>query len=202
MKNVVFGIAIIVMGLVITLSVLSVTGVMNREVEIEDSLKESVEKSVDACTTRRGYRLDNNDQFIADLLAELSNAIENDSDIKVEVMGVDKDKGYLSVRVTEYYKTAIGTPKVAMCETTAFVDKSNDTGSPGVGTSTITFVDSDGAFIGQHILNDGDDIKAPLIPSKQGRTFMGWINTETNQNVGTNLGKADKKNITYRAVYS
>ena len=201
MKNVIFGIVIILMGLVITLSVLSVTGVMNREVEIEDALKESVEKSVDACTTRRGYSLDNNDQFVADLLAELSNAIENDSDIKVEVMGVDKDKGYMSIRVTEYYKTAIGTPKVAMCETTAYVDKSNNVGA-SVGTSTITFIDSDGAFLGQHTLSDGESIKAPITPSKQGKTFVGWVNAETNQNVGMSLGTANKNNITYKALYS
>ena len=193
MKNVIFGVVIILMGLVITLSVLSVTGVMNREVEIEDALKESVEKSVDACTTRRGYSLDNNDQFVADLLAELSNAIENDSDIKIEVMGVDKDKGYMSIRVTEYYKTAIGTPKVAMCETTAYVDKSNN---------TITFIDSDGAFLGQHTLSDGESIKAPITPSKQGKTFVGWVNAETNQNVGMSLGTANKNNITYKALYS
>lgn len=201
MKNVIFGIVIILMGLVITLSVLSVTGVMNREVEIEDALKESVEKSVDACTTRRGYSLDNNDQFVADLLAELSNAIENDSDIKVEVMGVDKDKGYMSIRVTEYYKTAIGTPKVAMCETTAYVDKSNNVGA-SAGTSTITFIDSDGAFLGQHTLSDGESIKAPITPSKQGKTFVGWVNAETNQNVGMSLGTANKNNITYKALYS
>ncbi len=201
MKNVIFGIVIILMGLVITLSVLSVTGVMNREVEIEDALKESVEKSVDACTTRRGYSLDNNDQFVADLLAELSNAIENDSDIKIEVMGVDKDKGYMSIRVTEYYKTAIGTPKVAMCETTAYVDKSNNVGA-SVGTSTITFIDSDGAFLGQHTLSDGESIKAPITPSKQGKTFVGWVNAETNQNVGMSLGTANKNNITYKALYS
>ncbi len=201
MKNAIFGIAIILIGLVVTLSVLSVTGIMNREVEIEDALKESVEKSVEACTTRRGYSLDNNDQFVADLLAELSNAIENDSDIKVDVMGVDKDKGYMSIRVTEYYKTAIGIPKVAMCETTAYVDKSNNAGVRD-GTATITFIDGDGTFLGQHTLSDGENIKAPITPSKQDKTFMGWVNTETNQNVGTNLGTANKKNITYRALYS
>ena len=56
--------------------------------------------------------------------------------------------------------------------------------------------------MGQHTLSDGESIKAPITPSKQGKTFVGWVNAETDQNVGMSLGTANKNNITYKALYS
>lgn len=208
MKNIIYGIAIIILGIVITVSVLSITGVMNRDVEIQDALKESVEKSVDACTTRYGYTLDDDEQFVADLMVELSNAVENDSDIKIDVMGVDKDKGYMAIRVSEYYKTALGVPKVAMCETTAFYDRGNT--DRNSGDFTITFIDDDGLFLGQQTLPKGKEIVAPVTPTKEGKIFAGW-NTIVKSAIGDIVIVGDLiaiedlgivvSNATYQAVY-
>ena len=198
MKNISYGVVIILLGVIITLTIITVTGTMNREIEIEDSLKQAVENSVEACTTRYGYSLDDNDQFVADLIAKLSNAIENDSDIKVDVMGVDKDKGYLSVRVTEYYKSVIGTPKSFMCETTAYLDKGgSDNMKNGI---TITFIDDDGSYLGEQTTERGEAVIAAITPQKSGKTFNGWLNTDTNNNVGTNLGIADNA-VAFMATY-
>lgn len=123
MKNVVYGVVILLIGIITTITIITITGAMNREIEIEDALQLAVKKSVEACTTKRGYQLDNNEQFVADMIAELSNEVENDSDLQIDVMGVDKDKGIMSIRVTEYYNTPTGTRKSARCEATAYVDR-------------------------------------------------------------------------------
>ena len=147
MKNIIYGVVAILLGMAFTLTVITITGVMNREIEIENALAEAVENSIEACSGRHDYSLDNNEQFVADLMIELSNAIENDSDLKIDVMGVDKDKGYMSIRVTEYYKTVIGATKTAYCETTAFLDRgSTDITSNAV---TVTFIDDDNTYMGQ-----------------------------------------------------
>ena len=198
MKNTILGIVIILIGIIITITTLTITTTMNREIEIEDALQIAVMKCVENCTTRRGYELDNNDQFVADLLVELSNEIENDSDLKVDIMGVDKDKGYLSVRVTEYYTTVTGQKKSAVCETTAYMDKGDSEGV--VSGVHITFRDNDGLFIGEQYVDVNKRIIAPLTPSKAGRRFNGWINSETNQNVGTDLGTATR-DMTFEASY-
>ena len=199
MKNVIFGSSIILLGIITTLTVLTITGTMNREIEMEDALKQSVEKSVDACTSRRGYSLDNNEQFVADLLQELSNAVENDSTLNVEIMGVDKDKGYLSVRVTEYYTSAAGIPKTAKCESTAYLDRGAI--SDSYGEVTITFVDSDDLYLGEQKTKIGSNIVPVITPNRTNHSFVGWLDTDTNVNVGGDLGQA-VNNKTYKAVYS
>ncbi|MCR4611499.1 MAG: InlB B-repeat-containing protein [Lachnospiraceae bacterium] len=198
MKNIVYGVVIILLGIVIALTIITVTGTMNREVEIEDSLQIAVEKSVDACTTKHNYSLDNTDQFVADLMVELSNAIENDSALDIQIMGIDKDKGMLSVRVVEYYTTAIGVPKTATCESTAIFDR-GDANNIKSGI-TITFVDDDGSYLGEQTVDATKEIKAIITPAKEGKTFNGWLNTKTNKNVGINLGKAGE-DITFKATY-
>ena len=198
MKNVIFGSVIVLMGIVITFTILTITGTMNREIEIEDALQIAVKKSVENCTSRKGYDLDNNNQFVADLLVELSNEIENNADLEVEIMGVDKDKGVLSVRVTEYYTTVTGTKKQAKCEATAYMDKGRNENS--ITGSIITFLDSDGSYLGEQRVEDGKPVKATITPAKTGYTFNGWLNTTSNQYVGTTLGVANG-NATYKATY-
>ena len=198
MKNIIYGVVTLLIGVVVTLTIVTITGTMNREIELEDALQIAVKKSVEACTSRKGYDLDNNNQFVADLLVELSNEIENDADLEVEVMGVDKDKGVLSIRVTEYYTTATGTRKQAKCEATAYMDKGRNENS--ITGSIITFLDSDGSYLGEQRVEDGKPVKATTTPAKAGYTFDGWLNTTSNQYVGTNLGVANG-NATYKATY-
>ncbi len=198
MKNVIYGVAIILLGVIVVTTILTITGVMNREIEIEDALQEAVENSVEACTSRHDYSLDNNNQFIADLIVELSNAVENDSDIKIDVMGVDKNKGYLAIRVSEYYTTPIGIHKVAMCETTAFLDKGKNENI--IGSAKIIFVDDDGSYLGEQKTEIGKDIKVTITPKRMGKTFNGWLNTVTNEYVGNSLGQASG-DVTYKAIY-
>lgn len=198
MKNIIYGVVTLLVGVVVTLTIVTITGTMNREIEIEDALQIAVKKSVENCTTRKGYDLDNNNQFVADLLVELSNEVENDADLEVEVMGVDKDKGVLSIRVTEYYTAATGTRKQAKCEATAYMDKGRNENT--VTGSVITFLDSDGSYLGEQSAEDGKPVKATITPTRAGVTFNGWLNTTTNQYVGTNLGLASG-NTTYKATY-
>ena len=198
MKNIIYGVVILLIGVVVTFTIITITGTMNREIEIEDALQIAVKKSVERCTSRKGYTLDNNNQFVADLMVELSNEVENDADLEVEVMGVDKDKGVLSIRVTEYYTAATGTRKQAKCEATAYMDKGRNENT--VTGSVITFLDSDGSYLGEQSVEDGKPVKATIIPTRAGATFKGWLNTTSNQFVGTTLGVANG-NVTYKATY-
>ena len=198
MKNIIFGIVVLLIGVIVSFTIITITGTMNREIEIEDSLQIAVKKCVENCTSRKGYDLDNNNQFVADLLVELSNEIENDADLEVEVMGADKDKGVLSIRVTEYYTTATGTKKQAKCEATAYMDKGRNESI--ITGSIITFLDSDGSYLGEQRVEDGKPVKAVITPSKEGCAFNGWFNTLTNQYAGMNLGAANG-NATYKATY-
>ena len=201
MKNIIYGVVAILLGMAFTLTVITITGVMNREIEIENALAEAVENSIEACSGRHDYSLDNNEQFVADLMIELSNAIENDSDLKIDVMGVDKDKGYMSIRVTEYYKTVIGATKTAYCETTAFLDRgSTDITSNAV---TVTFIDDDNTYMGQATVPLGAYIVPPITPQKAGKTFVGWnpiLEAGSSDAISGDLGVAEF-DISFKANY-
>ena len=70
MKNVIYGVAIMLLGVIVVTTILTITGVMNREIEIEDALQEAVENSVEACTSRHDYSLDNLSHFKGDITSD------------------------------------------------------------------------------------------------------------------------------------
>lgn len=198
MKNLVLGIVTILLGIIITLTTVTITGAMNRDIELEDALKIATNRAIENCTSRYNYSLDDNYEFAAALLMELSNEIENDASLNVEIMGIDKDKGYLSLRVTENYITATGQEKSAICETSAYLDRGDTSGI--IQGVKVTFFDIDGCYLGEQTLNQGETIKSIITPSRAGLTFDGWINADDKINCGTNLGIA-KKETAFIATY-
>ena len=200
MKNIIYGVVIVLMGAVILITILTTTGVMNRRIEIENSLQQAVEESIEKCVTTKKYTLSDNKLFVADLIRELTNAVENDSELTVDIMKVDKDKGYLAINVTETYKTPLQQDKTASYQTVAYLEKS--TTSDERDTITATFLRDNGEVIEKRIVITGEDIK-PVDASKAGITYSGWRNTNTNHvfdKNSTTLGTAGEEDLTFVAV--
>lgn len=105
MKHAVYG---VVLGLVFILFVAIGATVQGRAVrgdEAEETLAEAIEATANMLFSgNKVYTIDNNEEFVADFLKELSLQLGSDSELSVDVVKADYDRGMLSIKITENYK--------------------------------------------------------------------------------------------------
>ena len=74
------------------------------------------------------YTIADPQEYVTAFIQALSVSLGSDikSDIQVDVMGVDMEKGLLSVRVTEKPEDSIGMIGAVSCERTVVLDRQTD----------------------------------------------------------------------------
>ena len=87
---------------VIFLTIMAVSGRMNRSMELKSNLPSAAEETAKNLLTKK-YNVTDKNQLEADFLETLAYAIDSDSDIQLKVNAADTDKQLLSVSVTEEF---------------------------------------------------------------------------------------------------
>lgn len=204
MKQVMFAgsaIAILILGFLIVMTLEHGTIRMN---EMDDTLKPSVEAAIEELETSGMYSIDNEDAFVAafnELLLNDINAGSKDKDgnlredknfkLKIEIMGVDYEKGLLSLRVTENYTHPNGKVGEFKCETTAVLNK-----TAALDTYTVKFIDKDETVMEMNV--EKNDV-FPGVPSNKNEGFKYWKNV--NENKAAIFPETVNEDLTYVAVY-
>lgn len=124
MKNTIITICSIILGVFALLLVMLMGGKINRKMEIYNNLPIVVEQAVDNVLLTKHYSIAGRNEFLADVVSELSYLLDNDCDIMIKVTGADAEKGLLSVRITAGYTQPDGTEKEIVCDKTVILNKS------------------------------------------------------------------------------
>lgn len=170
MKNIVMIIVSALLGIITLTIVMTVSGRMNRSMELQSGLPSVIEETVANMAVNKNYSINNANEYAADLAENLSLQLDADSDITVEVMKADKEKGILSVRVTADFHHPNGNPGKVQCERTVVLNKVD---SPEPKQYQVQF------FLGDkeykiYTLYENDAITAPCAPKAEGMQFAGW----------------------------
>lgn len=128
MKNTVIVVCSILFGAFTLLLIMLMGGKTNRKMEIKNDLPIVVEDAVDNLLLAKHYSIADRNEFLADVVSELSCLLDNDCDIMIEVTGADAEKGLLSVRITAGYTQPDGTEKEIVCDKTVILNKSASDG--------------------------------------------------------------------------
>ena len=176
MKNIALGMINIILGTLTLMIVMSVYGRMNRSMELHSSLSSVVEETVENMTINPKYTIHNTNEWIADFVQNLSVRLDTQSDITVEIMQCNKEKGILSVRVTEMYLHPNGKQGKAVCERNVILNKLQE---DVVKSYTISF------YIGtelykEYLIWEENKINAPVSPPNVTGTFYGWVDKDGN----------------------
>lgn len=170
MKNV----AVIVVSTLIwtvgLLIVMSVSGRMNRSMELKSGLPSIVEETVANMTLKKRYSIGNTNEFLADLTTDLSVQLDTNSAILVEVAGKDVEKGLLSVRVTEEFKHPNGKPGMVTEERLVLFNRLEEQEPQEYGVQFIV----EGDLYKAYTVHEGDMIAVPVNPVSEGKRFLGW----------------------------
>src|SRR5574344_61645 len=123
MKNIIIGISTIFLGIILTFTVMSVNASMTVKNDATNALADSVEESVENCMEDKSYSIDSKDEFVSDLVQNLSVGVENTSDLKVDIIKADKEKGVMSIRVESTFLYPNGSEGTATTDKTVIFEQ-------------------------------------------------------------------------------
>ena len=163
---------------VIFLTIMAVSGRMNRSLELKSNLPSAAEETAENLLTKK-YNVTDKNQLEADFLETLAYAIDSDSDIRLKVNAADKEKQLLSVSVTEEFKHPNGKPGTVSYDRTAVVNKLQE---EVLETYQISYylTNTDTECYKCYTVHADDMVPVPKDPVVEGKIFTGWADAEGN----------------------
>lgn len=163
---------------VIFLTIMAVSGRMNRSMELKSNLPSAAEETAENLLTKK-YDIADKNQLEADFLETLAYAIDSDSNIRLKVNAADKEKQLLSVSVTEEFKHPNGKPGTVSYDRTAVVNKLQEEALETYQVSYyLTNIDTE--CYKCYTVHADDMVPVPKDPVVEGKTFTGWADAEGN----------------------
>lgn len=123
MRNIVIGICSFVFIVLITIISATLYGRHSREVEIDNATNYALNAAIESLQEDRNVKPQSEAEFIAFFIETLTSQIKSSTDIKVDVLDVDYEKGLLSVIVTGTYKHPNGNIGTITCQKMAVLEK-------------------------------------------------------------------------------
>ncbi len=123
MKNIIIGIASLVLLILITLINAETYGRSARETELENALNASIEYAVQELRNSRKITPTSNEEFISFFMENMTKMLNSRSNVEIEVIDVDYKKGYLTIRATEQYNHLNGNEGKVTVTKTALIDE-------------------------------------------------------------------------------
>lgn len=188
MKNVVTGLVIAIIIALTTIIGLTLSGRSTREVELYNNLDKAVESTVESTLENANYDIHDKDEFVADFNQNLLLTIDSDSDVTVEVLSADEEKGLLSINVILNYKHPNGKDGTIECQKTVILE--NYTVPSSKTPYTVTYTLDDATVYKTYVLNaitvdestEYPKLIIPADPVVEGKTFDKWT-TESGDSV-------------------
>ena len=163
---------------VIFLTIMAVSGRMNRSMELKSNLPSAAEETAENLLAKK-YDVADKNQLEADFLETLAYAIDSDSNIRLKVNAADKEKQLLSISVTEEFKHPNGKPGTVSYDRTAVVNKLQE---EALETYQVSYylTNTDTECYKCYTVHADDMVPVPKDPVAEGKTFTGWADAEGN----------------------
>ena len=195
MKNIVFGVVLMMIGFFALVIILTVNSQSTRKNEMDDSLSQATQTAVESVMQQKSYTIYDNQTFINDVIENLALQIDAASDLEVKITSMDYRKGLLGMKVTQTYQNPNGKEGKAVYETTVLFQNTSEEHSD----CKITFLNADDSFLQEYQIVKGDPVILPKEPQLDGKVFVNWIDIDTGATLESQSTVED--NATYRAVY-
>lgn len=121
MKNILLGLIGVMITVYTLLIGLNILTVQSHKNQLERNLSRVVKNVLEG-----EYEQPSEESILQMIQEEVSDVMQEKGKREVEILALDLQKGILSVRVTEYITTIVGTQKEIVIEKTALVERSAD----------------------------------------------------------------------------
>lgn len=169
MKHITTGVVTVILIVLFLVAAMTLTTRQQKTTEVNTALQASVKTAVTNIMTNRQYTINDNEEFVADLcqmlMQDINTGAEDNKDdnikLKVEIAGVDYEKGLLSVRVTEEYSFPMRGKGTTSCGYTVVFDQE----SAVVDNRVVTLKDKAGNVYKEIKTKKGSEIKISVPPN-------------------------------------
>lgn len=123
MKNLIMMVICILLGMMTLGIIFSVSGRLNRSVELQSNVSTAVEQTVINAKDGKSDSIHNASEFMADFIEQLSVVCDAESEFTVEILNVNPEKGMLAIQVTEQFQYPNGKRGKVSCKKTVIIEK-------------------------------------------------------------------------------
>lgn len=173
MKNTVFILSSVFIGILSLMIILTISGRTHRTMELESNLSSIVEEMLEEMVLNPEYSMQNIDAWTTELAGDIALALDAVSDLKIDILQADSQKGILSVRATLFYTHPNGKLGTVSSERHAIFDKKIKQEQKNC---RVTFYVGEGMYK-EYVIAKGSIIAAPLSPVLQEGVFLGWVDS-------------------------
>lgn len=179
MRNIIIMIATAVIGVLTLVIVMSISGREHRSMEIKSGFSSVVEETVEDMLESGEYSIDSTNEFLADLSEDLSQILDSDCELTVEVQQIDREKGLLSVKVTEKFKYPNGRTGSIEVEKTVLLSGQEESPEEQEEYAVSFYLSKEDMEAGEECYKEyaayaGGTVPVPEDPQMDGSAFGGW----------------------------
>ncbi|MCI9646740.1 MAG: hypothetical protein HFH40_08030 [Lachnospiraceae bacterium] len=170
MKYTIYGISLSAVAVLVIAAVMVFSGRNVRRNEVETALNAAVEQALGQVQSSKGYAIGSREELIAEFNRILLLQMESDSDLQVNILTANVEKGVLDVEVRENYRNILGKPEEVTCRKAVILETYAER-KPYV---TVTFL-VDGEVYHQYTVCQGGTVAAPESPNQGRKQFSHWV---------------------------
>ena len=175
MKNVAIITSLVLMTIMTFFIVESLHSREYRTVELSEAVDNALEAAMNNVAANRCYTIHNNDEFVEDFRQLLLTSIDSDSDIDIQVLKADYEKGILAVEVTESFKYINGRTGTISKKANVILDRQEYE----VKYHTVRYYVGDNVYK-SYVIAEGESMIVPKAPQMEEYQFMGWQDASGN----------------------
>ena len=166
MRNIVIGFVFAAMILLSVNIVSTMNSRSTRSQELSDALDTALEGTL-STLSKGTYDINNTDEYIADLVSNIAEQIQSDSELTVNILDADIEKGIMTVQVKEEYKHINGKTGAVTASKTVLLEEQQTTEDAEItDTVTINFYLPDNTLYKSYKVKKGTEISEPVAPSE------------------------------------
>ena len=178
MKNAAIIISSIILGVLALAIVMTIGGRSERDMELNDNLSSIVEETVDMLLAEKSYDMCDRNEFVADMIENLSYVLDSESDITVNIEQADDEKGIMSVKVIVTYNHPNGEVGTVEAVRTVIFNKLDETEKNVCEVKFYTSVEGELQCYKRYEVLEGDTIPVPMNPVSAEATFTAWVDCD------------------------
>lgn len=166
MRNIVLGFVFAAMILLSVNIVSTMNSRSTRSQELSDALDTALEGTL-STLSKGTYDISDTDEYIADLMSNIAGQIQSDSELTVNILDADIEKGIMTVQVKEEYKHINGKTGAVTASKTVLLEEQQTTEDAEItDTVTINFYLPDNTLYKSYKVKKGTEISEPVAPSE------------------------------------
>ena len=176
MKNGVMLLVSGAIGILVFAMVMTICGHMDRSTELQENLSTAAEGTLQGAV--HGNAIKNDHALLAECIGRMAVALDADTDMVIDVFGIDSQKGILALRMSGAYIHPNGMKGSTEWERVVIREEGAE--KEAMKVCEVSFYMSKEAMSGEkecykkYYVPKGGKVSMPVEPQKDGMVFAGW----------------------------